>query len=167
MTDSLQSLRHDIDLELNTRKDDTRAGMKAFDIAAEELHNKFTISVGALRTEIESAKWEATRRAIAIIVTLVISGVAISTATSTMTGPTPPPLPKVEPVEVKPVREYKDVGVGTGDDEGHFDDDLEELHGQLDELLDKGWPTQERSDKEKGAAVKNDLDRKRNFPQRI
>jgi hypothetical protein len=38
--------------------------MKRFDIGTEELNNKFTIFLGDLRTDIESAKWDATRRAI-------------------------------------------------------------------------------------------------------
>ena len=53
-----------IEMEMNNRKDDTRTEMKGFDLHIEEINNKFTISLGDLRTEIESAKWDATRRAI-------------------------------------------------------------------------------------------------------
>lgn len=53
-----------IEMEMNNRKDDTRTEMKGFDMTIEEINNKFTISLGDLRTEIESAKWDATRRAI-------------------------------------------------------------------------------------------------------
>lgn len=181
MTEDLQALRHELDLELNTRKDDTRAGMKAHDMAAEELNNKFTISLGALRTEIESAKWEATRRAIAIIIALVICGVAVSTFTSTLTTPGPPPLPKVTagqepaaggadarspappPPAHKKAAEYRDAAVGT-DDDGHFDDELERLHDQLDELLDKEWPP-ERA--ERPERVEKVVEKKSDFPERI
>lgn len=34
------------------------------DIRGQEINNKFTISLGDLKTEIEQAKWDATRRAI-------------------------------------------------------------------------------------------------------
>lgn len=73
-----------IEMDMNNRKSETRTEMKGFDIAIEvgtsaaysasheygadpfdqEINNKFTISLGDLRTEIESAKWDATRRAI-------------------------------------------------------------------------------------------------------
>lgn len=55
---------YSIEMEMNNRKDDTRTEMKGFDMTIEEINNKFTISLGDLRTEIESAKWDATRRAI-------------------------------------------------------------------------------------------------------
>lgn len=66
---------------MNNRKAETRTEIKGFDINIEvgftsvrisdradhiqkEINNKFTISLGDLRTEIESVKWDATRRAI-------------------------------------------------------------------------------------------------------
>lgn len=73
-----------IEMDMNNRKSETRSEQKGYDIAIEvsialdssqtprslrfrfrqELNNKFTISIGDLKTEIEQAKWEATRRAI-------------------------------------------------------------------------------------------------------
>lgn len=49
---------------MNNRNAENRSELKIFDISIEEINNKFTISLGDLRTEIESAKWDATRRAI-------------------------------------------------------------------------------------------------------
>jgi hypothetical protein len=75
-------------MDMNNRKSETRSDQKTFDISIEvrfagiqlvpkdssltcvrlmpsqEINNKFTISLGDLRTEIEQAKWDATRRAI-------------------------------------------------------------------------------------------------------
>lgn len=68
-------------MDMNNRKAETRTEIKGFDInievgfifghvggranyAQKEINNKFTISLGDLRTEIESVKWDATRRAI-------------------------------------------------------------------------------------------------------
>lgn len=64
MAEDVQVLKHDIELDVNNRKTDTRSDMKWADIAIEEINNRATISIGDLKTEIESAKWEATRRAI-------------------------------------------------------------------------------------------------------
>lgn len=67
-------------MDMNNRKAETRTEIKGFDINIEvgftsvrisdradhiqkEINNKFTISLGDLRTEIESVKWDATRRA--------------------------------------------------------------------------------------------------------
>lgn len=51
-------------MDMNNRNAENRSELKIFDISIEEINNKFTISLGDLRTEIESAKWDATRRAI-------------------------------------------------------------------------------------------------------
>ncbi|WVW86916.1 hypothetical protein I302_108971 [Kwoniella bestiolae CBS 10118] len=64
MKEDVQVLKHDIEMDMNNRKAETRTEMKGFDIYIEEINNKFTISLGDLRTEIESVKWDATRRAI-------------------------------------------------------------------------------------------------------
>ncbi|BEJ12523.1 hypothetical protein CspHIS471_0209830 [Cutaneotrichosporon sp. HIS471] len=112
-----------IEIETNNRKDETRSDMKRFDIAREEINNKFTISLGDLRTEIEGAKWDATRRAIAIIVTLVVIGVVVSTM-----GSKPAPVPV--PAQAKAT--MLDVAVGT-DNEDH----IREAEEELDRLLSK------------------------------
>lgn len=82
MAGDMQVLKHDVELDLNNRKDENRNDKKNRDIMIEvgsrslatsnvnkltvlqEINSRATISVGDLRTEIESAKWEATRRAI-------------------------------------------------------------------------------------------------------
>ena len=53
-----------IEMDMNNRNAENRSELKEFDLSIEEINNKFTISLGDLRTEIESAKWDATRRAI-------------------------------------------------------------------------------------------------------
>ncbi|TXT05605.1 uncharacterized protein COLE_06925 [Cutaneotrichosporon oleaginosum] len=112
-------MRHDIEIETNNRKAETRSDMKRFDIAREEINNKFTISLGDLRTEIEGAKWDATRRAIAIILTLVIIGVVLSSMGSKPAVPVPPAKPAMV-----------DAGVGPEDEDG-----LKEAEEELDRLL--------------------------------
>ena len=53
-----------IELDTNNRKAETRAELKGFNLDIEEINNKFTILLGDLRTEIETARWEQTRRAV-------------------------------------------------------------------------------------------------------
>ena len=53
-----------IEMDMNNRKSETRSDLKGMEMSIEEINNKFTISLGDLRTEIETAKWEATRRGI-------------------------------------------------------------------------------------------------------
>ncbi|KAK8845636.1 hypothetical protein IAR55_006352 [Kwoniella newhampshirensis] len=77
--EDVQTLKHDIEMDMNNRKAETRTEMKGFDIYIEEINNKFTISLGDLRTEIEAVKWEATRRAISFIIIIVIATIAIVT----------------------------------------------------------------------------------------
>jgi hypothetical protein len=96
---------------------------------AQEINNKFTISLGDLKTEIESAKWDATRRAIcayhttpsekftdnrmaAIIIVIVLSAIGVSVYTANIAH-SAAQVPKVAPTPPAPM---KDMAVGTDDD---------------------------------------------------
>ncbi|RXK37730.1 hypothetical protein M231_04979 [Tremella mesenterica] len=123
MKEDVGTLKHDIEMDMNNRKSETRSELKGFDIAIEEINNKFTISLGDLRTEIESAKWDATRRAIAIIVLIVVSAIGVSMVTTGPDKSTPPPRPKPTVM--------RDVAVGTEDEPLGLELDEE----RLDKLL--------------------------------
>ncbi|KAL1413656.1 hypothetical protein Q8F55_001434 [Vanrija albida] len=109
------TMKHDIEIEVNNRKAETTAELKRFDIAVEEINHKFTISLGELRTDIESSKWDATRRAIAVIITLVMFGVVMSTVT----------MAPAKAEDKAPHAPLKDAAVGPDehhDDHAHHDD---------------------------------------------
>lgn len=157
MAEEMQILKHDIEIEVNDRKTETRSEIKSFDIAIEvsswqvisyrradtfqEINNRATISVGDLKTEIESAKWEATRRAIselvalwdgcqthtaAIIVVLVICGVGISSLTIPDTAAVDPPKPA--PVDAAPPPPAtRDIGIGPEEDPFDYEARIEKL----------------------------------------
>ncbi len=133
MSEDVQMLKHDIELDMGNRKTDTRSDMKQASIDIEEINNRATISIGDLKTEIESAKWEATRRAIGIIVVLVVFGVVISTVTFGESK-VPPPPPKADPSAhpaswtPAPAPPTKDVAIGT-------DDDTFDYEARIDKLL--------------------------------
>ncbi|TXT15563.1 hypothetical protein VHUM_00066 [Vanrija humicola] len=114
--ESVQQMKHDIEIDMNNRKAETTAELKRFDIAVEEINNKFTISLGELRTDIESSKWDATRRAIAVIITLVMFGVVMSTVTM---APAADKAAKAE-AKTEPAKAVmKDAAVG---DDDHHDE---------------------------------------------
>ncbi|KAL1411108.1 hypothetical protein Q8F55_002058 [Vanrija albida] len=124
MAEEMQILKHDIEIEVNDRKTETRSEIKSFDIAIEEINNRATISVGDLKTEIESAKWEATRRAITIIVVLVICGVGISSLTIPDTAAVEPPKPPPAEAAPPPTR---DIGIGPEEDPFDYEARIEKL----------------------------------------
>ncbi len=130
-------------MDMNNRKSETRSDQKNYDISIEEINNKFTISLGDLRTEIEQAKWDATRRAIGAFLasaialsradpprppfrpTAIIAGVVfVVISVTTLTEPTkalpPPPAPFAPPTVT-----MREVGVGVGD--GRLDDEDDAL----------------------------------------
>nr|XP_018260295.1 mitochondrial protein [Kwoniella dejecticola CBS 10117]OBR82453.1 mitochondrial protein [Kwoniella dejecticola CBS 10117] len=138
LKEDVQVLKHDIEMDMNNRKAETRTEMKGFDIYIEEINNKFTISLGDLRTEIESVKWDATRRAISIIILIVVATIAVSTFLATDAEPKTPPQTKITPPAMK------DMGVGTDDE--FMEEDLKSYtEERLDKLLsDSGVANLER-----------------------
>ncbi|WVQ95808.1 hypothetical protein IAU59_002907 [Kwoniella sp. CBS 9459] len=143
ITEDVQVLKHDIEMDMNNRKAETRTEIKGFDIYIEEINNKFTISLGDLRTEIESVKWDATRRAISIIILIVVATIAISTFIQTEAEPGPK-------VESKPTSSssssatMRDMAVGT--DDGSLEEDIRTYtEERLEQLLsDSGVAKLER-----------------------
>ncbi|KAL7420286.1 hypothetical protein Q5752_005255 [Cryptotrichosporon argae] len=135
MKEDIQTLKHDIEMDMNNRKAETRTEMKSFDISIEEINNKFTISLGDLRTELESAKWDATRRAISIIVFVVIIGVGVSTVS--IGGGADEAKPEVPAASAgtaaaATTATMRDMAVGTDDDEPFGD-----TEAKLDQLLQR------------------------------
>ncbi|WVR08019.1 hypothetical protein IAU60_005063 [Kwoniella sp. DSM 27419] len=141
MTEDVQVLRHDIEMDMNNRKAETRTEMKGFDIYIEEINNKFTISLGDLRTEIESVKWDATRRAISIIVLIVVATIAISTVLSTEAEAKP--IAEARPAPAPAPAPMRDMAVGT--DEELLEDDVKTYtEERLEKLLSGSVPRLER-----------------------
>jgi hypothetical protein len=120
----------------------------------QEINNKFTISLGDLRTEIESAKWDSVRRAIcklflsaehripgdsdsaAIIVVVVLFGVGTSIYYA---PPSNPPPALAAPAKATAPTAMREMSVGT-DDELMGDEAVVSISDErLEKLLrDKG-----------------------------
>ncbi|KXN83692.1 hypothetical protein AN958_00833 [Leucoagaricus sp. SymC.cos] len=64
MKEDVTNLKHEIQMELDSRKNEAKADLKQQDIAIEELLNKAIVNISDLRTDVEEIKWENMRRAV-------------------------------------------------------------------------------------------------------
>lgn len=68
----IEQLKHDIQVDMNSRKTEVQEESNNLEQEIQDLNNRFTIFVSDLRTEIEqSIKWDATRRALALVFGIV------------------------------------------------------------------------------------------------
>lgn len=109
LKEDIGTLKHDIDMELNNRKNETRAEAKASEISIEDLNHRATIKISDLRTEIEQAKWVNTSRGVLgvlSLVSLVIIGMELAPKPP---KPAPTPIPTVVVEREKPdLRDFED-----------------------------------------------------------
>jgi len=96
MKEDIANLKHEIQMELDSRKNEAKADLKQQDIAIEELQNKAIVNVSDLRTDVEEIKWENMRKAVvtlsAFVVATIIMMEILPHPKSTSQKP-PPPIP--------------------------------------------------------------------------
>ncbi|KAF8076313.1 hypothetical protein FPV67DRAFT_1444998 [Lyophyllum atratum] len=77
MKEDIGTLKHEIQMDVESRKNEAKADLKQRDIVMEELLSKAIVSVSDLRTDVEEIKWENMRRAVltlsAFVVVIIIS----------------------------------------------------------------------------------------------
>ncbi|KAG2135901.1 uncharacterized protein EDB93DRAFT_794671 [Suillus bovinus] len=112
MKEDLGTLKHEIQMELDTRKNESKAQLKQQTIAIEEVLNKAIITLSDLRANMEEVKWNNMRQAVGTFYLFVCVKSAILSngiaalgafALSIVIGmelylfrkPNPPPLPAV------------------------------------------------------------------------
>ncbi|KAK0486896.1 hypothetical protein EDD18DRAFT_1360111 [Armillaria luteobubalina] len=88
MKEDLGFLKHEIQMELDSRKNEVKEQFKRQDISVEEMLNKFIVEVSTLRTVVEEVKWDNTRRAV-----LTLFGFVAVFLTFMELRPKPPPTP--------------------------------------------------------------------------
>ncbi|ESK97636.1 mitochondrial protein [Moniliophthora roreri MCA 2997] len=98
MKEDIATLKHEIQMELDSRKNEAKDEFKRQDISIEEILNKSIVSVSDLRTELESVKWDNMRRA---VLGLFAFATMIIVAVELRPKPPPPP-PPVVPSPLKP-----------------------------------------------------------------
>ena len=64
LQDNIGKMRHFIQLDINNYKADIREEQKKKEINIQVIDNKFTISSGDIRTDIETLKWETAKMAL-------------------------------------------------------------------------------------------------------
>lgn len=64
----IERLKHDIQVDMNNRKTEVQEESNNLELEIQDLNNRFTIFLSDLKTEIEqNIKWDATRRALALV----------------------------------------------------------------------------------------------------
>jgi predicted component of type VI protein secretion system len=58
LNEGVATMKNDIQMDMNNRKNETREDQKTMDMKIQEINNKFTIRLGDIRTEIEAVRWE-------------------------------------------------------------------------------------------------------------
>ncbi|CAG7849474.1 SubName: Full=Related to COX10-farnesyl transferase {ECO:0000313/EMBL:CCA67282.1} [Serendipita indica DSM 11827] len=72
MKEDIGNLKHEIQMEMDNHRNESRAEMKKLDIRMEDVVHRATVSLGDIRTIIEQAKWDNTRRGVAIFGSFVL-----------------------------------------------------------------------------------------------
>ncbi|RKP39199.1 hypothetical protein BJ085DRAFT_12495, partial [Dimargaris cristalligena] len=67
LSEDMINLKSEIQIELNQYKSDQRERIQSMEEAIQEINDKFTLSLGMVRTEMEAVKWETTRKGIMAI----------------------------------------------------------------------------------------------------
>ncbi|KAL1914753.1 uncharacterized protein VTP21DRAFT_8011 [Calcarisporiella thermophila] len=99
LREDLGVLKHDIQLEMNNRKAESREEIKRQQLHVHEMNNKYSVSLGDIRTEIETVKWETTRRGLLLVFSTATGILLVSYLLNRLTPVTPPeevPLPSTE-----------------------------------------------------------------------
>ncbi|KAF5322479.1 hypothetical protein D9619_000421 [Psilocybe cf. subviscida] len=72
MKEDVGNLKHEIQMELDSRKNEVKADFKRQDITIEELLNKAIINVSDLRTDVEEIKWDNMRKTVVTLSAFVL-----------------------------------------------------------------------------------------------
>jgi len=97
MKEDIGNLKHEIQMELDSRKNEAKADLKQQDISIEELLNKAIVSVSDLRTDVEEIKWDNMRKAVltlsAFVLVIIIMMEVQPHAKKVQPAPPLPPRP--------------------------------------------------------------------------
>ncbi|KAF9978944.1 Succinate--CoA ligase [GDP-forming] subunit beta, mitochondrial [Mortierella antarctica] len=67
LREDIANLKNDIAIDMNSRKSDVREEQKALEIRIQSMSNHYMAQLGDMRTKMEAAKWEATRKGMVAI----------------------------------------------------------------------------------------------------
>lgn len=80
--ETINTMKSEIDMEVNERKNVTRAEESQIEMKIQELNNKITIDINSeIKSEIEALRWQTTRRGLVAIVVVACSILVATSAT--------------------------------------------------------------------------------------
>ncbi|KAI0079666.1 hypothetical protein K474DRAFT_1584396, partial [Panus rudis PR-1116 ss-1] len=98
MKEDLGTLKHEIQMDLDNRKNEARNDLKQQDIRHEELLNKSLVQIGELRTMMEEAKWDNMRNSVAALsafLVVILLSMELLVTKEKNKPPPPPPKPDI------------------------------------------------------------------------
>ncbi|KDQ64839.1 hypothetical protein JAAARDRAFT_28479 [Jaapia argillacea MUCL 33604] len=102
MKEDITNLKHEIQMDMDSRKTEYKTELKRQDIQIEDLLNKSIVTIGDLRTAMEEARWDNMRKsvvALAGFVVVCIFGLELRPKAPPNPPPKPPPEVKVPEAE--------------------------------------------------------------------
>ncbi|RXW25217.1 hypothetical protein EST38_g558 [Candolleomyces aberdarensis] len=106
MKEDIGNLKHEIQMELDTRKNEAKADMKQMDISIEELLNRSVVTLSDLRTDVEEKKWQIMRISVLTLAGFVVATIIsmelkaqINADEDKKPPPPPPSTTSIPPVE--------------------------------------------------------------------
>ncbi|KAI0334782.1 hypothetical protein GY45DRAFT_1046812 [Cubamyces sp. BRFM 1775] len=101
MKEEIAQLKHEIQMDLDSRKNEAKNDLKAIDLQIEEVLSKALVTIGELKTQVEESRWEKMRAAVAALA--VLTFVIIVNMEIYVVRPKPPKSPKPTPTpEIMP-----------------------------------------------------------------
>ncbi|KAJ6539275.1 hypothetical protein B0H19DRAFT_1314630 [Mycena capillaripes] len=112
MKEDIATLKHEIQMELDSRKNEVRSEFKQQDISIEELMNKAVVNISDLRTDVEEIKWDNMRRAVVTLSSFLVV-ILISMELRPRPSPTPalPVMAQSHPLSAKDVKQPQPEGL--------------------------------------------------------
>ncbi|KAJ6614315.1 hypothetical protein B0H10DRAFT_1803857 [Mycena sp. CBHHK59/15] len=111
MKEDIATLKHEIQMELDSRKNEAKSEFKQQDIAIEELLNKAVVNISDLRTDVEEIKWDNMRRAVVTLSAFLVV-IVMSMELRPKPKPSPPPLVvQSHPLSAKDVKQPQQEGL--------------------------------------------------------
>ncbi|OCH93608.1 hypothetical protein OBBRIDRAFT_811059 [Obba rivulosa] len=102
MKEDVGALKHEIQMDMESRRNEAKGDLKRMDLQIEEVLNKSLVSLYELRSTMEEVRWENLRKSVAALsafLVLMVMSMELLWTKSKPPPPTPPPVPEVHNVE--------------------------------------------------------------------
>jgi len=111
MKEDIATLKHEIQMELDSRKNEAKSEFKQQDISIEELLNKAVVNISDLRTDVEEIKWDNMRRAVVTLSAFLLT-IVLTLELRPKPRPTPvSPVVQSHPLSAKDIKQPQPEGL--------------------------------------------------------